>query len=100
MTKLNCWEHKNCGRIDGGANADELGVCPVYTEAKANGINSGKNAGRACWCVAGSLCGGKVQGTYAEKSLNCMSCDFYQIVKDEEDDDYMTSKAILNKLNE
>ena len=100
MAKLNCWDHKNCGRIEGGAKAAELGVCPVYTESKADGINSGKNAGRACWVVAGSLCGGKVQGTFAEKSLNCMSCDFYQIVKDEEDDDYMTSKAILNKLNE
>jgi hypothetical protein len=35
--------------------------------------------------VAGSLCGGKIQGTYAKKLLNCWRCDFMNAVKREED---------------
>ncbi len=65
---MNCWEAKSCGREAGGAKSAELGVCPAYT----------KNAGQACWVVAGTFCGGEVQGTFAEKEHNCMRCDFYQ----------------------
>ncbi|MGE5174112.1 MAG: two-CW domain-containing protein, partial [Betaproteobacteria bacterium] len=28
MEKLNCWEHKKCGRQPGGHKVAELGVCP------------------------------------------------------------------------
>ncbi len=48
--------------------------------------HGGKAPGRACWVVAGSLCGGKVQGTYAEKLLNCWKCDFMNAVKKEEEE--------------
>ena len=65
--KLNCWEHKRCGRELGGINSKELGICPATVEPRLNGVNSGKNGGRACWAVAGTLCGGKVQGTFASK---------------------------------
>ncbi len=64
---MNCWDHKKCGREANGAKASELGVCPAYT----------KKAGEACWLVAGTFCGGQVQGTFAEKEHNCMQCDFY-----------------------
>lgn len=84
MTKVNCWELKKCGRETGGANADELGVCTAATETRTDGLNSGKNAGRICWSIAGTLCGGKVQGTFASKLLNCLECDVYRIVNDEE----------------
>ena len=43
------------------------------------------NAGRACWAIAGSLCGGKIQGTYAQKLNNCWRCDFMNKVKQEEE---------------
>ncbi|OFX27728.1 MAG: hypothetical protein A2033_03015 [Bacteroidetes bacterium GWA2_31_9] len=99
MEKQNCWEYKNCGREQGGAKVAELGVCPASTETKANGINNGINAGRACWAVAGTLCGGTVQGEYASKMQNCLACDFYTVVQDEEDDDYMLTKEILKKLS-
>jgi len=83
--KANCWEHKKCGRQPGGHKAAELGICPVTTYSELNGAHGGKNAGRACWAIAGSLCGGKIQGTYAQKLNNCWRCDFMNSVKREEE---------------
>ncbi len=85
MSKKNCWEFKGCGREPGGRKIAELGVCPVTEEASFDGAHGGKSAGRACWIVAGSLCGGKVQGTYAQKLFNCWKCDFMNLVKKEEE---------------
>jgi len=85
MGKLNCWEHKKCGRQPGGHKAQELGICPVTTDQNLDGAHGGKNGGRACWAIAGSLCGGKVQGTYAQKLHNCWRCDFMTTVKQDED---------------
>ncbi len=96
--KQNCWESKKCGREPGGANSIELGVCPAATETRVNGMNSGKNGGRTCWAIAGTLCGGKVQGAFATKLTNCMSCDFYKLVGTEEGPNHESSKAILAKL--
>jgi hypothetical protein len=83
--KTNCWEYKKCGRQPGGAKAAELGICPATVHDALNGAHEGKNAGRACWVVAGSLCGGKIQGTYAQKLHNCWRCEFMNLVKKEED---------------
>jgi hypothetical protein len=85
MIKLNCWEHKKCGRQPGGHKSAELGICPVTVHADLHGAHDGKNAGRACWVIAGSLCGGKIQGTYAQKLTNCWRCDFMNAVKKEEE---------------
>ena len=85
MTKKNCWEFKGCGREPGGRNVHDFGVCPVAVHEEYNGAHEGKMAGRACWIVAGSLCGGKIQGTYAQKLNNCWRCDFMNIVKKEEE---------------
>ena len=63
---MNCWEFKKCGREAGGARARELGVCPAYP-----------NHGRCCARIAGTLCGGKVQGSFAMKVATCMKCEFY-----------------------
>jgi hypothetical protein len=79
--KLNCWEHKKCGRQPGGSKVAELGVCPVTIYGELDGAHGGKNAGRSCWAIAGSLCGGKIQGTYAQKLNNCWRCDFMNAVK-------------------
>jgi hypothetical protein len=78
MNKLNCWEFKKCGREPGGLNAEDQGICPATTETKMHGVHDGKNAGRSCWVVAGTLCEGKVQGTFALKEANCVHCDFYK----------------------
>jgi hypothetical protein len=82
--KQNCWEYKLCGREPGGENADDFGICPSAIEEKLDGIHGGKNAGRACWAVAGTISEGKTQGTFAKKQDMCSNCDFYQIVRDEE----------------
>lgn len=42
-------------------------MCPAYPDH-----------GRDCWAIAGTLCGGVVQGTEAEKTGNCRNCDFYK----------------------
>ncbi len=83
--KKNCWEFKGCGRQPGGTRAKELGICPVTTHKELTGVHGGENAGRACWVVAGSLCGGRIQGEYAQKLNNCWRCDFLNMVKQEED---------------
>jgi len=81
--KSNCWEFKKCGREPGGSKVSELGVCSAAKETACDGINGGKNAGRYCWRVAGTFCGGKPQGTYAKKLPDCIECDFYKQVQDQ-----------------
>ena len=98
MKKQNCWEFKKCGRNNGGDKTDELGVCPASEEKKGDKINNGENCGRCCWAVAGTHCKGKVQGTYAQKIVTCVDCDFYQKVRDEEEDDFVPLSTILDKL--
>ncbi len=96
--KKNCWKFTRCGREPGGSNAKELGVCPAATETKVDGINQGKNAGRCCWAIAGTLCSGKKQGTFAVKSHNCMSCNFYKNVQKEEKANFAFVVKIFEKL--
>ncbi len=84
MDKINCWEYKKCGREPGGVNRHEAGICPASVNFTHNGENGGKSAGRICWKVVGTLCGGSIQGTFAEKSMNCSQCDFYLLVRSEE----------------
>ncbi len=87
--KLNCWEFKACGREVGGQKAEELGICPAATERALHGIHKGLNGGRACWSIAGTLCGGEVQGTFAKKMMNCLHCDFLKRVNEEEGRDFV-----------
>lgn len=84
MAKMNCWEFKKCDRQPGGRLTGELGICPAATDSTLNTIHGGKNAGRACWVVAGTFCGGAVQGSEAQKQHSCWKCDFFQLVKKEE----------------
>ena len=98
MTNKNCWEFKKCGREPGGAKTKELGVCAAATETRLHGIHEGKNAGRTCYAVAGTLCGGKVQGRFAAKMSTCMACDFYKEVQNEEGEKMVGIKKILEKI--
>ena len=86
MSRVNCWEFRKCGRQPGGEQAEEQGVCPVTGHRKLHGIHGGVNAGRACWIVAGTMCGGKVAGTFAKALGNCWKCDFYTSVRSREND--------------
>jgi hypothetical protein len=98
MEKLNCWEFKKCGRQPGGANVASMGICSAAAEVRVNGENGGKNGGRVCWVVAGTLCGGSVQGSFAQKLSNCLACEFHKIVKDEEGAAGAKSSNLLIKL--
>lgn len=97
-SKLNCWEFKQCGRQPGGVNEQGMGRCPAATEVRLDDVHEGVNAGRACWIIAGTLCKGKVQGTFAQKFSNCQECDFYKHVKSEEGARFELSASLLRKL--
>lgn len=68
MALPNCWEMKECGREKAGKKVAELGEC----------IASQEGLGHSCWAIAGTLCGGVVQGTVAQKERNCMGCEVYK----------------------
>ena len=95
--KQNCWEAKACGREPGGMRSVELGVCPAATNQGANGLNDGQNGGRICWALTGTLCGGKVQGAFAQKLSDCMQCDFYMRVRTEEGPGTKSVAALTGK---
>ena len=54
---INCLKKKNCTRES----------CPVFHNETAR-----------CWQIAGTYCGGNVQGSFAEKYENCRKCDVFQ----------------------
>lgn len=98
MQKLNCWEVKKCGHDS--VNNAEGQACPVIHETRLHGVHGGTSAGRACWVIAGTQCGGKEQGTFAKKYHNCEKCDFYNRVKKEEGPRYEFSIVILKRLKQ
>lgn len=63
----NCWEIRGCGREKGGAKVEELGEC----------IASIESMGHSCWAIAGTLCGGVVQGNVKDKEKNCLVCEVF-----------------------
>ncbi|GAB4339428.1 MAG: hypothetical protein Kow0089_12310 [Desulfobulbaceae bacterium] len=99
MERKNCWEYFRCGRQPGGDKAAEQGVCPAAVAHKLDGTNDGVNGGRSCWAIAGTLCRGRVQGSFAQKLGDCLKCDFYDIVRRDQGDDLVTTRDILDKLN-
>jgi hypothetical protein len=94
----NCWEFKGCGRECDGTRATEKGVCPAASAEVLHGINSGFNGGRACWAIAGTLCGDEVQGSFAMKFGSCLKCDFYRMVVKEEGRDIASARVIHDRL--
>jgi PAS domain S-box-containing protein len=52
-----CWEAKNCDNT----------ACPSHRNQE----------NLRCWEVAGTLCGGKIQGRFAQKLGDCSLCDVY-----------------------
>lgn len=89
MHKKNCWEIKECGREPGGSRSQELGVCPAASDSSVDGLNNGKNGGRICWAVAGTLCHGKVQGLFAKNEVSCLACEVFKQIKAEEKSNFM-----------
>ncbi|MEW6428760.1 MAG: two-CW domain-containing protein [Thermodesulfobacteriota bacterium] len=98
LPKLSCWQYMECGREPGGRNAGGLGVCPAAVEQAAEGIHGGSCGGRVCWAISGTLCGGKVQGTFACKIESCLTCDFYRLVELEEYTRLESIDSILSRI--
>ena len=84
--KVNCWEFKKCGREPDGVNTSELGVCPVSTYEKMNGVHNGVNGGRCCWVFYGACsCEAGNPKTFGEHLSICRNCDFYLILSEYEE---------------
>src|SRR5208283_4113542 len=79
------------------------GVCPAVIYRRLDGVYGGKNAGRICWAVAGTMSAVRVQGTFAQECKDCTECDFYKSVKEEESHSFgMTTnleEALLESEN-
>ena len=50
--------------------------------------------------VAGTLCKGEIQGTFAQEYKKCEACDFYMKVYNEECSSFRSSAELLSKINE
>jgi hypothetical protein len=73
-------------------------VCPAAVASQADCINGGKNGGRVCWIIAGTMCAGEVAGTFAAKVGDCLACDFYGHVLREEGEQFVSMARVLSKL--
>lgn len=105
MKRLNCWEAMKCGLEPGGSRAKEFGVCPAAVRKDLDGVNGGKNGGRACWAMLGTLCHGadgipRSQDTYTQKLGRCTSCRFYELVAVQEEDKLTSTGDITKILDE
>ena len=106
MQKKNCWEIKKCGRERGGERSRELGVCPAAADTSIDCMNGGKNGGRICWAIAGTLCRGEVKGIFAKNEVSCTACEVFKQIQSEEGmnftvwkfDGYSESPLILRML--
>ena len=102
MSKINCWQHKGCGREPNGFNAKK-GVCPASVERRLDGVHGGEKAGRACWAISGVMCESEKKGTltlkYRRLMKTCDDCDFYLLVRKEEGADFMYSANLMMELS-
>ena len=57
---VKCWEIKDCAEVG----------CPSY-----------KSENRRCWQVAGTHCGGEVQGVFAQKFGQCEKCEVFRLAR-------------------
>jgi hypothetical protein len=85
LRRLNCWQYNNCGREQGGVMAPLLGVCPVASSMKHDGLNGGVAAGRACWLIPNSGC--RETNSTESPRRSCHECKFYIRVMSEEKED-------------
>jgi hypothetical protein len=98
MLKKNCWEATNCGRKAGGRKAAESGICPASLETAVDGLNDGKNGGRVCWAIPGTLCDGEIQYFETQKWGKCRRCTFFWKVHREERANYAGVACIMERL--
>jgi hypothetical protein len=93
--KVNCWEFHACGRGLDGPGAQRARACRAATESAVDGANNGRNAGRACWAVAGTL---GVDEPECVSGYSCSHCGFRRKVHKEELPHVTERHAILQSL--
>jgi hypothetical protein len=86
--RKNCWDFTNCQRHSEGSKVNDLGICPAAVDGRYEGNNGGTTGGRYCWKIAGTFCGGNIQGFWARKIEDCRRCEFYKLVNREEGDSF------------
>jgi hypothetical protein len=59
----NCWTIKNCPK-------DNRQRCPAWEY----------RLGHLCWFINGTICHGKIQGTWQKKMTLCRKCEIFQSV--------------------
>ncbi len=87
-----------CGRNHGEGSDAREHACPTFSEIRLDGIHGGRNAGRACWVVAGTMCGGDTQGLFASKLGKCVMCDFYKMVRLEEKENFRSPSQLIDVI--
>lgn len=100
MEKLNCWEYKRCGMELGRGGSPQDPLCPATTNTSLEGVHGGISAGRACWVVSGTFCNDSRQGQFRDKSQNCGKCAFYELVREEEAEEFIPTVTLLKWLHE
>lgn len=93
--RKNCWEYNECTMERGRENARK---CPVSLDARFNGVHGGICAGRACWMIEDTLCNDALQGDFIEKYKECGTRNFYEYVKEAEDNDLTPTVLLLKKM--
>jgi hypothetical protein len=81
----NCWEFNKCGKNPSSKGG---GDCPTEEFVEFDGINRGKNGGRYCWRIPGTLCdrhSGRNIPNWADKMKDCIHCEFFKKVREEEE---------------
>jgi hypothetical protein len=99
--KINCWEFMGCSGLQMSRSVlpfKRSVVCPAALENKFDGLYGGEKAGRACWMVSNTQCNGTVQKTFEQKYRTCLSCDFYRLTMEEEEDNFITIDALKGML--
>ena len=97
--KYNCWYFMKCGREPSGALVHQFGVCPASTEQRLDGIHDGKNAGRACWVVAGSYSEQKrFHCFFARIYEDCKKCEFYAVTKAAEGRTFIEAEKLIDRI--
>jgi hypothetical protein len=93
--KQNCWEFMKCGKQAGAKLAAGEEPCAASTETRLDDVHGGKNAGRACWVVVGTMCGEAPTGKCALELEDCGTCRFYKMVRKDEPD-FKFAVSLLN----
>lgn len=85
--KRNCWEFMGCDKLD----------CPARSSELYDGINNGKNAGRVCWAVVGTMCRDKTTKDLSAKYSDCMDCKFFDYVHHGEDRNFTIFEEVYKR---